>query len=114
MGVWNCLKLFNPLPCSFGCSLLGPGSFYGYQKRLKAIPDDTEPPSKEKITELIEEWLSLEKVSADQRERLAITVERLDQSSDRIRESRRTMMEISWCISSSRYEPAPTNSPSLA
>lgn len=32
-------------------------------------------------------------VSADQRERLAMSVERLDQSSDRIRESRRTMME---------------------
>ncbi|KAJ4909664.1 Vesicle transport v-SNARE 12 [Raphanus sativus] len=32
-------------------------------------------------------------VSTDQRERLAMSVERLDQSSDRIRESRRTMME---------------------
>ncbi|KAL0691403.1 hypothetical protein Bca4012_091082 [Brassica carinata] len=33
------------------------------------------------------------KVSTDQRERLAMSVERLDQSSDKIRESRRTMME---------------------
>ncbi|KFK41367.1 hypothetical protein AALP_AA2G120900 [Arabis alpina] len=32
-------------------------------------------------------------VSADQRERLTMSVERLDRSSDRIRESRRTMLE---------------------
>ncbi|KAH0916906.1 hypothetical protein HID58_024566 [Brassica napus] len=102
----------------------------------KAMPDDAEPPSKEKINELIENGLLLKKrgvfsfsciayddsidvgvvrlqtyystssrlsevdenklklVSADQRERLTISlVERLDQSSDRIRQSRRTMME---------------------
>ncbi|CAN6859733.1 unnamed protein product, partial [Brassica oleracea] len=43
-------------------------------------------------------------VSTDQRERLAMSVERLDQSSDKIRESRRTMMETEDLGVSSRDE----------
>ncbi|KAF3567815.1 hypothetical protein DY000_02014108 [Brassica cretica] len=55
--------------------------------------DDVERPFKENIIELIENGTIKKKVSTDQRERLAMSVERLDQSSDKIRESRRTMME---------------------
>ncbi|XP_050203334.1 vesicle transport v-SNARE 12-like [Mercurialis annua] len=48
-------------------------------------------PSRE---ELLESGLpDLHSVSADQRERMAMSVERLNQSGDRIKESRRTMLE---------------------
>ncbi|KAJ4707406.1 Vesicle transport V-snare [Melia azedarach] len=44
--------------------------------------------------------------SADQRSRLMMTTERLNHSSDRIKESRRTMLgnRRSWCFNSSRFE----------
>lgn len=43
--------------------------------------------------EIFTNWSMMLQVSADQRERLSMSVERLNQSGDRIKESRRTMLE---------------------
>nr|AAF24062.1 v-SNARE AtVTI1b [Arabidopsis thaliana] len=62
------------------------------KKEFKRVSSaDAKPSSRE---ELMESGMAdLHAVSADQRGRLAMSVERLDQSSDRIRESRRLMLE---------------------